>query len=124
MNSYYCEATCVTKEPTVEPKHTNMMAISAFFKVLGDDTRLQLLHVLKAKPSLCVCDLAKQVRATVATTSHHLRVMKEAGLVMSQKEGKQVYYALSSSPESDLGNHLLEISLEVLTCQSNKHLGL
>jgi ArsR family transcriptional regulator len=71
---------------------TNRLA--AHFKALGDPVRLQLLSMIAAAPTgeVCVCDLTPAFNLTNATISHHLRVLREAGLVCAERRGSFVYY--------------------------------
>ena len=61
---------------------------------LGDSTRLQILSALRDGGELCVCDLAWIMERSDALVSHHLRVLRTAGLVASRRDGKMVMYRL------------------------------
>ncbi|MFZ0324949.1 MAG: metalloregulator ArsR/SmtB family transcription factor [Actinomycetes bacterium] len=65
------------------------------FKALADPVRLRLLSIIAAAPSgeVCACDLAGPVGKSQPTVSHHLKVLREAGLVTSSKRGTWVHYA-------------------------------
>ena len=62
-----------------------------FFKALGDETRQRMLALLSVK-EMCVCELITALNMTQPTTSHHLRILEDANLVKSRKEGKWVFY--------------------------------
>jgi ArsR family transcriptional regulator len=64
------------------------------FKALGDPVRLQLLSQIATAPSgeACVCDLTPAFDLTGPTISHHLRVLREAGLIDCERRGTWVYY--------------------------------
>jgi DNA-binding transcriptional ArsR family regulator len=64
------------------------------FKALADDTRMKIAYVLCQEDELCVCDVANIVGSTMATASHHLRLLKSLGLAKYRKEGKLVFYSL------------------------------
>ncbi|WP_336867358.1 metalloregulator ArsR/SmtB family transcription factor, partial [Peribacillus frigoritolerans] len=68
--------------------------VAKIFKALSDDTRIKIAYSLSLEDELCVCDVANIVGATTATTSHHLRLLKNLGLANYRKEGKLVYYSL------------------------------
>lgn len=72
-------------------------------RALADPTRLMLASALSKAEELCVCDLAWIAERSQNLVSHHLRVLRSAGLVRSRREGKMVMYALT--PE---GTTLLE----------------
>jgi ArsR family transcriptional regulator, arsenate/arsenite/antimonite-responsive transcriptional repressor len=64
------------------------------FKALGDPVRLRLLSLIAARAGgeVCVCDLTDAFTLTGPTISHHLRVLREAGLIDCQRRGTWVYY--------------------------------
>jgi ArsR family transcriptional regulator, arsenate/arsenite/antimonite-responsive transcriptional repressor len=64
------------------------------FKALGDPVRLRLLSLIAshAGGEVCVCDLTDAFDLTAPTISHHLKVLKETGLVTAERRGTWVYY--------------------------------
>ena len=66
-------------------------------KALGDPTRLTLAAALADGDELCVCDLAWVVERSENLVSHHLRVLRSAGLVRSRRDGKMVMYAVTEA---------------------------
>lgn len=63
------------------------------FKALGDPVRLRLLSLItSASGEICVCNLTAAFALTGPTISHHLRVLREAGLVACERRGTWVYY--------------------------------
>jgi ArsR family transcriptional regulator len=64
------------------------------FKALGDPVRLQLVSMIASAPDgeICVCDLTPAFRLSGPTISHHLKTLREAGLVDAQRRGTWVYY--------------------------------
>lgn len=93
-----CEITCVDEEKVTKVKNEltkqNTMEVSKLFKALADDTRVKIAYSLSVEDELCVCDVANIVGCTVATASHHLRLLRNLGLASYRKEGKLVYYSL------------------------------
>lgn len=74
-------------------------------KVLSDPNRLRIFVTLvRAKGEVCVCDFAEGLPLLQPTVSHHLKVLKEAGLIESTRRGTWVYYKLSSGTRSRLRN--------------------
>jgi ArsR family transcriptional regulator len=65
-----------------------------FCKALADDTRQRILEML-LEGEKCVSDIAETFDVSQPTVSHHLNVLRQFGLVMNRKEGKQVYYAIN-----------------------------
>ena len=70
--------------------------LAAAFRALGDPVRLRLLSLLMAAPvgEVCACDLALPVGRSQPTVSHHLRVLREAGLVAATRRGTNIWYAV------------------------------
>jgi ArsR family transcriptional regulator, lead/cadmium/zinc/bismuth-responsive transcriptional repressor len=64
-------------------------------KALADSTRLIIADALAATDELCVCDLAWVAEKPENLVSHHLRTLRNAGLVSSRREGKMVMYAVT-----------------------------
>ncbi len=63
-------------------------------KALGDPVRLEIVRRLVGR-ELCVCDILDTFKLSQPTVSHHLKVLKYAGLVTDRKDGKWVYYRLN-----------------------------
>lgn len=64
------------------------------FKALGDPVRLQLVAALARADETCVCDLTPLVDVSAPTVSHHLKILREVGLVECERRGTWVYYRL------------------------------
>jgi ArsR family transcriptional regulator, arsenate/arsenite/antimonite-responsive transcriptional repressor len=80
-----------------EPIGENAAAgLAQVFKALGDPVRLRLLSLIGAHQGgeVCVCDLTTAFDLTQPTISHHLRVLREAGIITSERRGTWVYYRL------------------------------
>ena len=65
-----------------------------FAKVIADETRQKIMGLLCCH-WLCVSDVVERSGVTQPTVSHHLGVLREAGLVATRRDGKQVYYTLN-----------------------------
>ena len=72
---------------------TTLYELAETFKVLGDATRVRILHALSLE-ELCVCDIAALINATPSAISHQLRLLRTAKLVKFRKDGKMAYYSL------------------------------
>jgi len=62
-------------------------------RALADPTRLSVLLALRSGEELCGCDLAWILGRSQALISHHLRALREAGLVVSRREARMVFYS-------------------------------
>ena len=77
--------------PDVERAQADRMAVLA--KALGDPVRLQLVDVLrKHAGKVCVCELVPLFEQSQSTVSHHLKVLRGAGIVGSERQGLWAYY--------------------------------
>jgi ArsR family transcriptional regulator, arsenate/arsenite/antimonite-responsive transcriptional repressor len=82
-------------EPVVYPdvEREQAQRISSIAKALGDPVRLQLVDVLrKHAGKVCVCELVPLFDLSQPTVSHHLKVLREAGVVGSERRGLWAYY--------------------------------
>jgi ArsR family transcriptional regulator len=69
--------------------------VTTFAKAMADDTRQQIMRLLCCN-WLCVNDVVARLdQVSQPTVSHHLRVLREAGLVHTRREGKQIFYSLN-----------------------------
>jgi ArsR family transcriptional regulator len=87
--------------PTLSERQT--VTIADRLKALADPTRLRMLDLLvqQAEP-LCVCDLTDQFPQNQPTISHHLRLLRQAGLVDTEKRGIWSYYWATDSGRAAL----------------------
>ncbi len=69
------------------PQEESLYDLAELFKVFGDSTRIKILWALD-QSEMCVCDIAFLLNMTQSAISHQLRVLKQAGLVKSRREGK------------------------------------
>jgi ArsR family transcriptional regulator len=68
--------------------------LAARFKALSDPTRVAIINSLSAADEVCVCNLTQTFALSQPTISHHLRILREAGLVESSRRGTWAYYRL------------------------------
>lgn len=78
------------------PKDEVLENIADTFKIFGDKTRIRILFLLHAN-ELCVCDIAQLLDMNQSAISHQLRLLKQAKLIKSRRDGKQMYYSLDDS---------------------------
>jgi ArsR family transcriptional regulator len=83
--------------PPTEIDPTDRSDDAALFKALADPHRLAILATLaKASDPVCVCDFTTGLPLNQPTVSHHLRLLREAGLVTAERRGTWMYYRLAS----------------------------
>jgi ArsR family transcriptional regulator len=79
-----------------------------WFHALSDETRLQLLELLRDGEQ-CVCDLTGALDAAQSRLSFHLKTLKDAGLVTDRRQGRWVYYALNPEALEGLTRFVAEM---------------
>ncbi|MFI6997035.1 ArsR/SmtB family transcription factor [Nocardia sp. NPDC050175] len=86
-----CGATPRTRPPL---DAENAVELAGMFKALSDPVRLRLLSAIasRAGQEACVCDVSDGVDVSQPTISHHLKVLREAGLLTSERRASWVYY--------------------------------
>ena len=106
-----CDLLCLDLEKAeslrysrLEPARANGAASEA--KALGDPTRLTLAWALAETDEACVCDLAWVMERAENLVSHHLRILRQADLATSRREGKMVLYSLTPR-----GRELVEMAV-------------
>ena len=73
------------------------------FKALGDPVRLRLMSLIASSGEACVCDLTGTFEVSGPTISHHLKVLREAGLIDGERRGTWVYYWIRPTVLLSLG---------------------
>jgi ArsR family transcriptional regulator len=83
---------CGPSTPALDPAEADLLA--ARFKALADPARVSILNRLAAADEVCVCDFVGALDLSQPTVSHHLRVLRDAGLVESSRRGTWAFYRL------------------------------
>jgi ArsR family transcriptional regulator len=91
---------CTTDAPPLD--RAAAADLAACFRALADPTRVAIVHRLAAAESLCVCDLTAAFELSQPTISHHLRILREVGLVEAERRGTWAYYRLVPGAISSL----------------------
>ncbi|MSO41957.1 MAG: ArsR family transcriptional regulator [Solirubrobacterales bacterium] len=87
--------------PEIEREKAERLARVA--KALGDPIRMQLVDVLRQNAGeVCVCELVPLFDLSQPTVSHHLKVLREAGIVGSERRGLWAYYYVNPEPMEEL----------------------
>lgn len=87
MGSYNC---CVPNKA----EFGQVASLSSFLKLVAEESRLKLLCLLR-QGQHCVCELIDHTHLSQSLISHHLRDLKDAGLVENEKRGQWAYYSLT-----------------------------
>jgi ArsR family transcriptional regulator len=83
--------------------------LSQALKILADPARLRIISLIRAQPAAeaCVCHLTEPLGLSQPTVSHHLRVLREAGLVERERRGSWAFYRVVAEPLAALGDLLV-----------------
>jgi len=71
-------------------------------KALAHPMRIQIVDLLRKNGMMCVTDIYMELNIEQSTTSHHLGILKEGGILNTKRNGKQIFYSLSSKNFQDL----------------------
>jgi ArsR family transcriptional regulator len=101
-----CSATGIVREPLTSQTAAELAGV---FKALSDPMRLRLLSSIASREGqeACVCDLSEGIDLTQPTISHHLKVLREAGLLTSERRASWVYYRVVPEALQRLSDMLL-----------------
>ena len=108
--SYNREVVASVREKLIASPY--ILELSAFFKVIGDETRVKIIYAL-AEQEMCVNDLAMVLGMSQSAISHQLKLLKMENQVKSRRDGKNIYYSLDD-------HHVVEILEAALTHVKHK----
>ena len=94
------------------PTEQQFFMAADVFSMLCDSTRLRILWLL-CHTEECVSDIATAVNMSSPAVSHHLRNLKQSGLITSRREGKEVLYSLAKTKEATLVHHMIDDIFEI-----------
>lgn len=100
------------------PKAQTFETVSDIFKMMSDSSRIQIFWLL-CHCEQCVINISAILEMSSPAVSHHLKLLKTAGLVISRREGKEVYYTAAKTPNSQILHDMIEKTVEV-ACPSEK----
>jgi ArsR family transcriptional regulator len=90
-------------ELTISLDSVRASTVADRLKALADPTRLRMLDMLVGQPeALCVCEITNQFDVHQPTISHHLRILREAGLIRGEKRGTWSYYEATAEGRRSL----------------------
>lgn len=86
---------CSVEGSSVERRYPGLDEGARLFRALADESRLAIIRQLAEQGEVCACDFLACCDIAQPTVSHHLKVLRDAGLVNSEKRGLWVYYTLN-----------------------------
>lgn len=96
------------------PKTESFQIVSDIFKLMDDNSRIRIFWLL-CHCEECVINISALVDMSSPAVSHHLRQLKNGGLITSRREGKEVYYKAADTAQARLLHHVIEELVEI-TC--------
>ena len=96
------------------PGEAEIAGVSEAMKQLGDPSRLRIFWLL-CHCEECVLNIAAIVILTSLAVSHHLRILKSSGLIISRRDGKEMYYKTADTELAQMLHHMIE-KLGKITC--------
>lgn len=100
------KACCAATKPQEQRRWPELAQGARLFRALGDETRLAILRQLRDRGEVCACDLVACCEVAQPTVSHHLKVLRQAGLIQGEKRGLWVYYRLNQPAIERLRHYL------------------
>ena len=94
------------------PSVDNFQTVADIFKQLADGSRIRIFWLL-CHCEECVINLSSMVDMSSPAVSHHLRQLKAAGLIVSRREGKEVYYKAAETEQAQLLHQMIEHLVEI-----------
>ena len=95
----------------------NFQTVADVFKQLGDTTRIRIFWLLCHREE-CVINISALLDMSSPAVSHHLRPLKNTGLIISRRIGKEVYYHAADTEQARLLHQMIEQIMEI-TCPKN-----
>ena len=91
----------------------SIQSYTEVYRALAEPNRLRIIKMLEVKP-LCVCEITEVLQLAASTVSKHLSILRDAGLIIDQKDGKWVNYCLNDSPDQQQVRQLLHLLADEL----------
>ncbi len=94
------------------PNPDQFQILADIFKQLGDPSRIRIFWLL-CHCEECVINISDLVEMSSPAVSHHLKLLKQSGLIVSRRSGKEVYYKAADTEQSGLLHHMIEQILKI-----------
>ncbi|MBO8128676.1 MAG: winged helix-turn-helix transcriptional regulator [Peptococcaceae bacterium] len=95
------------------------MGLNTLFKALSDNTRREILRLLTDK-DLTAGEIAEAFDLSRATISHHLSVLKEAGLILDERRGPYIIYSLNTTVFQEVAGWVFDVTRTLLNKEQGK----
>lgn len=84
-----------------------MKKIVESLKALGEENRIKIVGLL-CEEEMCVCELIEKLELSQSAVSHHIKILKQAGLINDRRKGKWIFYSLNQNAFKDLSLSIRE----------------
>lgn len=85
------------------------------FKALSDMNRLQILEMLSCG-EMCACDIVDGLNLSQPTISHHMKILQRAGIIMSEKRGKWMFYSIKQEKAGEILGYIKHLMSDKDDC--------
>ena len=99
------------------PSVDDFQTVADIFKQLGDGSRIRIFWLL-CHCEECVINLSSMVNMSSPAVSHHLKQLRIGGLIVSRRDGKEVYYKAADTVQAQLLHHMIEKMLDIVCPES------
>ena len=100
-------------------QHTDFRMVCELFRQLSDETRIRIFWILCHREE-CVQEIAALMEMSSAAISHHLRRLRACALIVSRREGKEVYYRAADTKEARFLHQMIEDLLDITCPQEDR----
>lgn len=76
------------------------------FKALGDENRLRIINLISSQGEICACRILDELDIAQPTLSHHMKLLRDAGLVKARKQGRWMHYSMDESAIEEIARFL------------------
>lgn len=94
------------------PKTEEFGVVSDIFKLLADSSRIRIFWLL-CHCEECVTNLSAMMDMTSPAVSHHLKLLRASNLIVSRREGKEVYYKAAETEQADMLHQAIEMLVKI-----------
>ena len=96
------------------PDSEECVLVAEVFKQISDGSRIRILWLL-CHCEECVSNIAAAMQMSDPAVSHHLKLLKKSGLIVSRRDGKEIYYILADTQTAQILHHIIEEMFRI-TC--------
>ncbi|NNF68336.1 MAG: helix-turn-helix transcriptional regulator [Acidimicrobiia bacterium] len=104
---------CCSPEAVTTLTESDAVELSGVLKALADPARLRILNLMTAAGEVCACDLEAPLGLSQPTVSHHLKVLRQAGIVEREKRGRWAYFSARDETMAAIATALSPVTQRV-----------